>query len=64
MMFCVDIREKTTKNTVKTILETESHDEAYETVDKYDKEHESFASLLQEYPKEKYFVDVYNDDTR
>lgn len=64
MIFCVDIREHKTGSTVKTVLETESHDEAWEVVNQYDKEYGSFSELLKEYPKKKYFIDVYNDDTR
>jgi hypothetical protein len=64
IIFCVDIREKETGNTVKTVLETESHDEAYNAVNQYNKEYGIFAELIKEFPKEKYFMDVYNDETR
>lgn len=64
MIFCVDIRDKKTGNTVKTILETKSHDEAYIVVNQYNKEYGTFSELLKEFPKEKYFIDVYNDETR
>lgn len=64
MIFCVDIREFETGTTIKTVLETELHDEAWEVVNQYDKEYGEYSRLLKEYPKEKYFLDVYNDDVR
>ena len=62
IIFCVDIREKTTGNTIKTVLKTESHDEAYKIVNEYNKEYGAGVKLLQEFPKEKYFIDVYNNE--
>ena len=35
-VYCVDIRVKSTGNTVKTILETDDHDCAYRMVDEYE----------------------------
>lgn len=64
MIFCVDIREKKTGNTVKTVLETESHDEAWGAVNQYNKEYGTYSELLKEYPKKRFFIDVYNDETR
>ncbi|WP_125154486.1 hypothetical protein [Clostridium rectalis] len=62
MIFCADIREKKTGNTIKTVLKTASHDEAYQAVNEYNKEYGTFAILLQEYPKKKYFIDIYKDE--
>ena len=65
MIFCVDIREQESGDTIKTVLETESHDEAWGVVNQYNnKEYGEYAELLKEYPKKKYFIDVYNDETR
>lgn len=64
MIFCVDIREKKTGNTINTVLETKDHDEAWRAVNEYNKEYGVFSKLLEQYPKEDYFIDVYNDELR
>ena len=56
MLYCVDIREKKSGRTVKTVLET--------VVDEYNKEYGEGAKYLSEYPKADYFIDVFNDETR
>lgn len=62
MKYCVDIREKESNNTITTILETESHEEAWEMVNKYNKCYSEGKKLRKEYPIEKYFIDVYNEE--
>lgn len=64
MLYCVDIREKKSGRTVKTVLETEDHFKAWTIVDEYNKEYGVGAKYLSEYPKESYFVDVFNDEAR
>lgn len=62
MLYCVDIREKKTGNTIKTILETTSHDEAWKKVNEYNKEYGIGKELRMEYPISNYFVDVFNKE--
>lgn len=64
MIFCVDIREIESGNTIKTILETENHYEAYRVVNEYNKEYGIFKEVGKEFPKDKYFIDVYNDESQ
>lgn len=64
MIFCVDVREKETGSTIECILETASHNEAYEAMNEYNKEYGTFGKLVKQFPKEKYFVDVYHDYSR
>ena len=64
MLYCVDIREKKSGRTVKTVLETENHDKAWTVVSEYNKEYGEGGKYLSEYPKEDYFIDVFNDETR
>jgi len=64
MKYCVDIREQKSGRTVKTIIETEDHDKAYTIVNEYNKEYGIYNTLKNEFPKDKYFIDVYNDETR
>lgn len=64
MMFCVDIRERESGNTVETILETSDYDNAWDMVNQYDKGYGKGKEYLNLYPKNKYFADVFNDETR
>ena len=62
MIYCVDIREKQTRNTIEIVLETKSHDRAWEVVNQYNKEYGEYKYLLEEYPKDKYFIDVFENE--
>jgi len=64
MLYCVDIREKKSGRTVKTVLETEDHDKAWAVVSEYNKEYGEGGKYLSEFPKADYFIDVFNDETR
>lgn len=64
MKYCVDIREEKSGRTIKTILETESHDEAWRLVNEYNKEYGIYNVIGKEFPKSKYFIDVYNDESK
>lgn len=55
MIFCVDIRSVETGDTVETILETDDHQIAYETAERWN---------LHNHNKQAFFADVYNDETR
>ena len=64
MMYCVDIREKNSGNTIVTVLETENHDKAWAIVNEYNKEYGDGGKYIKTYPKDKYFIDVFNDESR
>ena len=60
-MFSIDIRSRKTNNIVDTILETESYSIAFLVKDEYDKEYGKGLDILRKYPKEEYFIGIYND---
>ena len=61
-VYCVDIRAKSTGNTVKTILETDDHDCAYRMVDEYNKQYGRGGEFAKQYPHKQFYADVYQKE--
>lgn len=75
MIYCVDIRDYYSGNTIETILETTDYDKAYETADSWNKNHNVTEDDINSFYNEdflvhadghvcKRFADVYQDETR
>lgn len=62
VVYCVDIRAKSTGNTVKTIMETDDHDCAYRMVDEYNKHYGRGGEFTKQYPHKQFYVDVYQKE--
>jgi hypothetical protein len=75
MIYCVDIRDYYSGNTIKTIFETENSDEAYARAKEWNKENGVTDDDINSFYNEdvlihedrhicKRFADVYQDETR
>lgn len=75
MVYCVDIRDYFSGDTIETILETNNHDEAYDRAEKWNKENNvTDEDIISFYNEDillhedghicKRFADVYQDETR
>ena len=75
MIYCVDIRETDTGNTIETILETTNHDIAYAKAREWNKNNGITDDDIEAYYNEDWFIhnggtymkkfaDVYHDETR
>ena len=64
VVYCVDIRAKSTGNTVKTIMETDDHDCAYRMVDEYNKHYGRGGEFTKQYPHKQFFVDVHQKEAQ
>lgn len=64
MVYCVDLRNKETGNTEFVILETDCNIKAWSATEEYNNGTGIYSQVPKEYPREKYFADVFEDDTR
>ncbi|MBO5828881.1 MAG: hypothetical protein J6R59_10590 [Paludibacteraceae bacterium] len=75
MIYCVDIRDYYSGDTIETILETADYDEAYTKADSWNKEHNVTEADINSFYNEdilvhedghicKRFADVYQDEAR
>ena len=75
MIYCVDIRDYVSGNTIETILETEDADKAYERAKEWNKENDVTEEDINSFYNEdilihedghicKKIADVYQDETR
>lgn len=75
MVYCVDIRDYNSGNTIETILETEDYDVAYAKADEWNKSNNVTEDDIEAFYNEDYlihkdgtvvgrFADVYHDETR
>ena len=62
MEYKVNIKETKTNKLIKTMLTTNNFIEASTIINEYNKEYGIFKEIGEEYPKDKYFIDVYNEE--